>query len=117
MNKFKAGDVVVYSHALYPSVPFEKGATFKVTQTQSDGNLILKSIDSKYRPIGTYTPDQFELVQDDAVLTPEEVFEQLREGIKLQYKQDASPTGWRDCSNPQFANILNRVWRIKPVKP
>lgn len=114
MNKFKAGDVVVYSHALYSSVPFEKGATFKVTQTQSDGNLILKSIDSKYRPIGTYTPDQFELVQDDAVLTPEEVFEQLRKGIKLQYKQDASPTGWRDCSNPQFANILNRVWRIKP---
>ena len=53
-------------------------------------------------------------MQEDAVLTPEEVFKYLREGVKLQYEQEASPKGWRDCSNPQFANILNRVWRIKP---
>ena len=56
----------------------------------------------------------FVLVEPNPVLAPEEVFEHLRKGIKLQYKQDAPPTGWRDCSNPQFANILNRVWRIKP---
>lgn len=52
--------------------------------------------------------------EHNPVLTPEEVFEHLRKGTKLQYKKEASPKGWCDCSNPQFANILNREWRIKP---
>ena len=72
------------------------------------GCVLLVEVDSS--PFETY----FELVQEAAVLTPEEVFEHLRKGTKLQYEHEASPTGWRDCSNPQFANILNRVWRIKP---
>lgn len=64
--------------------------------------------------VGGYSQLSFELVEPNPVLTPEEVFEHLRKGTKLQYKKEASPKGWCDCSNPQFANILNREWRIKP---
>lgn len=64
--------------------------------------------------IGMYSERVFELAEHNHVLTPEEVFEHLRKGTKLQYKQEEFPKGWRDCSNPQFANILNREWRIKP---
>lgn len=62
----------------------------------------------------SHSADSYELVEHNPVLTPEEVFEHLRKGTKLQYKNECAPRMWRDCSNPQFANILNREWRIKP---
>lgn len=115
MSKFKVGDVVVYSHALYASVRFKLGETFKVAHILRNGNLILESIDSKYKTIGSYTPDQFELVQDDAVLTPEEVFEHLRKGTKLQHLHGTH--GWKDVTTPNelyYEDICNDNFRIKP---
>lgn len=84
-------------------------------------NYVIKEIHGEWYRVITdngnldgYREDAFELVEPNPVLTPEEVFEHLRKGTKLQYKQEEFPKGWRDCSNPQFANILNREWRIKP---
>lgn len=108
MSKFKVGDKVrvVMSDEHFG---LYEDSVHTVTSVHPMGNIELQGTS-----VIQWSPDRFELVHDDPVLTPEEVFEHLREGTKLQYKQEASPTGWRDCSNPQFANILNRVWRIKP---
>lgn len=115
MSKFKVGDVVVYSHNLYSSVRFEKGDTFKVTEVIG-GCLSLESVESEHKPYGSYTADQFELVQEDAVLTPEEVFEHLREGKQLQVRV---PTGsWWNIAEPKYVSyedITTKEWRIKPA--
>lgn len=51
---------------------------------------------------------RFELVQEDAVLTPEEVFEHLRKGTKLQLQwSHKARANWCDHSG-------TFVWRIKP---
>lgn len=62
----------------------------------------------------------FELVQEDAVLTPEEVFEHLRKGTQLQYRRISS-LGWSSTSagvsisdNPSYKMITQGQWRIKP---
>ena len=106
MSKFKVGDTVrvVLEE---PSYGLYKDSVHTVTSVHPMGNICLT-----YTGSILWSPDRCELAH--AALTPEEVFEHLRKGTPLQYKQEASPTGWRDCSNPQFANILNRVWRIKP---
>ena len=106
MSKFKVGDVVrvVSEDSFYC---LYKDSVHTVKSVHPMGNVILTDTGAVL-----WSPDRFELVHQ--VLTPEEVFEHLRKGTQLQYKQDASQTGWRDCSNPQFSNILNRVWRIKP---
>ena len=123
MSKFKVGDAVKFSKRLYISVDFNIGDTFRVTAVKCNGNNIeITPIDSKHRTFGTNTVDQFELVQNEPeYLTPEQVFKALQYKQELQYQYEyTTPTGdyvvgWRDCSNPQFANILNRNWRIKPV--
>ena len=52
------------------------------------------------------------LVQEAAVLTPEEVFEHLRKGTKLQVRD----CGWQDKErhSTSFSEIINCKWRIKP---
>ena len=60
----------------------------------------------------------YELLDPNSVLTPEEVFEHLRKGTKLEYEHEYKHNGytvteWKACANPQFANILNRKWCIK----
>ena len=108
MNKFKVGDTVrvVLEE---PSYDLYTDAVHTVTRVHPMGNISLPDTGSVL-----WSPERFVLVQDAVELTPEEVFEHLRKGTKLQYKHEASPKGWRDCINPQFANILNREWRIKP---
>ena len=67
-----------------------------------------------------YLEHVFKPVQAKArVLTPEEVFKHLRKGTELEYEHEYKHNGytvteWKVCANPQFANILNRKWRIKP---
>lgn len=111
-TKFKVGDTVrCVVHKLLDTT---YGKVYKVTDvSESNGNLFFKYIDD-VGDCAERLQIRFALVQEDAVLTPEEVFEHLRKGTKLQYKQEVFPKGWRDCSNPQFADILNREWRIKP---
>ena len=111
MSKFKVGDKVrcIRESA---AIGVQVGEIYTVEGYNAHcikfGCVLLVEVDSS--PLEAC----FVLVEPNPVLTPEEVFKYLREGVKLQYEQEASPKGWRDCSNPQFANILNRVWRIKP---
>lgn len=109
MSKFKVGDKVRCTSCL-PTQYIKLGEVYTV-QKITDYCIELKEIKSPH----DYLDTRFELVlEHNPVLTPEEVFEHLRKGTQLQYKQEAFPKGWRDCSNPQFANILNQEWRIKP---
>ena len=111
MSKFKVGDKVrCMRESAAVGVQIGKVYTVKGynTHCRKYGCVLLVEVDSS--PFESC----LELVEPNPVLTPEEVFEHLREGVKLQYKHEASPKGWRDCSNPQFTNILNKVWRIKP---
>ena len=115
MSKFKVGDKV---RALYDWGSSEEGSIYTIVECWYNHDHKRCYVRLKEHlstsPHHSHTADMYELVEPNHVLTPEEVFKHLREGVKLQYKQEASPKGWRDCSNPQFANILNRVWRIKP---
>lgn len=108
MSKFKVGDKVrcVSSRHSY----ITSGRTYIIKEIQGEWYRVI----TDYGSLDGYRENAFELVEPNPVLTPEEVFEHLRKGTKLQYKQEEFPKGWRDCSNPQFANILNREWRIKP---
>ena len=62
--------------------------------------------------LSTPTTDVFELVQEDAVLTPEEVFEHLRKGTQLQVRD----CGWQDKDrhSTTFSEIIHCKWRVKP---
>lgn len=108
MSKFKVGDTVrcVSSRHSYITL----GCTYVIKEIQGEWYRVI----TDHCGLDGYMEKAFELVDPNPVLTPEEVFEHLRKGTRLQYRQEASPKGWRDCSNPQFANILNREWRIKP---
>lgn len=108
MSKFKVGDKVrcVRDSSKY----LTKGSVYEIVSVWNRWYRVV----TDNGLVDGYEEHTFELVGRNSVLTPEEVFEHLLKGAKLQYKQEASPKGWRDCSNPQFANILNRVWRIKP---
>ena len=108
MSKFKVGDKVRCVEGGFGYIT--EGCIYEIATVK--GKFYHVITDSGLRNV--YHEEVFELVEPNPVLTPEEVFEHLRKGTKLQYKQEASPKGWRDCSNPQFANILNREWRIKP---
>lgn len=107
-TKFKVGDTVRCVSSEHSYITF--GRTYIIKEIRGSWYKIV----TDHGGLGGYMGHVFELVEPNSVLTPEEVFEHLRNGTKLQYKQEAFPKGWRDCSNPQFANILNREWRIKP---
>lgn len=113
MSKFKVGDKIrCIDNSEYPR-HLTLGKVYTVVESETDSRYVRIESDHDLS-IGGYKVGRFELVEPSPVLTPEEVFEHLRKGTKLQYKKEASPKGWCDCSNPQFANILNREWRIKP---
>lgn len=108
MSKFKVGDTVRCISSRHSYITL--GRTYVIKDIQGEWYRVI----TDHGGLDGYREKAFELVDPNPVLTPEEVFEHLRKGTKLQYKKEASPKGWCDCSNPQFANILNREWRIKP---
>lgn len=111
MSKFKVGDKVraVVSDAEYGLLD---GSVHTVTSVHPYGNICLADTG----PILWY-PARFELVQNDAVLTPEEVFEHLRKGTKLQWLCK-STDNWRDylgkLNRVMVIELLDYKWRIKP---
>ena len=60
----------------------------------------------------SYLDKWFELVSSPEVLTPEEVFEHLRNGTKLQI----SDCGWvdKDRYSATIREVIYCKWRIKP---
>lgn len=117
--KYKAGDKVrcikstsavgVEVGNVYTVIGFSHVSDFGV-------HIALKGVKS------TPTQDVFELVQEDAVLTPEEVFKHLRVGTELEIfgrfntrtdsieKWLAAPPTHRITYN----TIVSQIWRIKP---
>lgn len=57
----------------------------------------------------------FELVEPNPVLTPEEVFENLRKGTKLQMQipHSAKWVNVMDARYATYEDITNKPWRIK----
>ena len=110
MSKFKVGDKVrvVVSDEYYG---LNKGAVHNVVSVHPTGNIELTGISTIQ-----WSPERLELVQAENVLTPEEVFEHLRNGTKLQWRyKDADR--WQDCinsGNVQVRCILDSQWRVKP---
>ena len=59
----------------------------------------------------------FELVEPNPILTPEEVFEHLRKGEKLQVRHSGIKCCWYDVINPElttYEEMLTNEWRVKP---
>ena len=111
MSKFKVGDKVrvVMSDedfGLY------RGYVHTVVDVNTMGNIELTGISTIQ-----WSPDRFELLQESDVLTPEEVFEHLRKGTKLQVRHNNIKCCWYDVINPELTTceeMLTNEWRIKP---
>lgn len=109
-SKFKVGDIVRViqsdeSYGLY------EDSVHTVTDVHPMGNVELSGIDRVF-----WSPARLVLVPDAVVLTPEEVFEHLRKGTKLQLQNSYSGR-WCDLIAPKYVSyeeITTKQWRIKP---
>ena len=111
MSKFKVGDKV---RCVQNATQLTVGAEYTIVSVCPDGcwYRVVNDLNS----VEGYGAAKFELVQDDVVLTPEEVFEHLRKGTKLQL-QNSHSGRWYDVVAPQYASyeeITTKQWRIKP---
>lgn len=108
--EYKVGDKVRCINCT-PSQYIIRGEVYTVKGVTRGGFLVLEEIKLHHE----YSPARFELVQEGAVLTPEEVFEHLRKGTKLQHLNDTH--GWTDVNAPEwlcYKDICNDSFRIKP---
>ena len=111
MSKFKVGDKVrvVIGDKVFG---LNKGEVHNVVSAHPVGNIEITGISTIH-----WSPDRFELVQDEDVLTPEEVFEHLRKSTKLQVRHNSIKCCWYDLINPElttYQEMLTNEWRIKP---
>lgn len=115
MSNFKVGDEVEFLET-YSS--FKIGERAEVISLDTDGTVRVSTLDSKIKikSCWVYTR-RLKLVPKDPVLTPEEVFEHLREGTKLQWRCK-STLNWRDHSGElnriQLNELIDYDWRVKP---
>lgn len=108
-NKFKAGDKV---RCVRDMSNLEIGKVYTVVSVSSD-TYWYRVVNDLGATVG-YEANVFELVQD-AVLTPEEVFEHLRKGTKLQHL--VGTYGWKDVTTPEelyYTDICSEQFRVKP---
>ncbi len=116
MSKFKVGDKVrvVISAEVFG---LNRGAVHNVVSVHPMGNIELMGID-----VIQWSPDRFELVQEDSVLTPEEVFKHLRDGTELEIfgrynTRMGSIEKWLEAPPVDlitYNTIVSQLWRIKP---
>lgn len=113
--KFKVGDKVRCVDNSKYDKQLTLGKVYTVLEEDTDLRYVRVKPDHMIT-VGGYKVERFELVQENAVLTPEEVFEHLRKGTKLQWRYKAKDR-WQDCinsGNVQVRCILDSEWRIKP---
>ncbi|QNO11439.1 hypothetical protein Aristophanes_00015 [Acinetobacter phage Aristophanes] len=113
MSKFKVGDKVkCIEHGLLDTT---YGNVYEVLDvSEFNGEMYFTYIDD-VGDDAERLQSRFELVQEDDVLTPEEVFEHLRKGTKLQHFHGTH--GWRDVTTPKelyYEDICVDRFRIKP---
>lgn len=112
MSNFKVGDEVEFLEN-YSS--FTIGERAKVNSVDTDGTVRVSKLYPKNKSCWVYTR-RLKLVPKDPVLTPEEVFEHLRKGTKLQL-QNSHSGKWYDVLAPEYvgyAEITTKQWRVKP---
>ena len=115
MSKFKVGDKVRCVDNYNYHNHLTEGKVYVVVEKSNGGYVRIKpdnDID-----VGGYCDYRFELVQRPLVLTPEEVFEHLRKGTKLQVRHNNIKCCWYDVINPElitYQEMLTNEWRIKP---
>ena len=110
MSRFKVGDKV---RCVQNATQLTVGAEYTIVSVCLDGcwYRVFNDLNS----VAGYGAAKFELVQDDVVLTPEEVFKHLRKGTKLQHLHGNH--GWKDVTTPNelyYEDICNEKFRIKP---
>ena len=113
MSNFKVGDEVEFLET-YSS--FKIGERAEVIRLDTDGTVRVSTLDSKskIKSCWVYTR-RLKLVPKDTVLTPEEVFEHLRKGTKLQRQRKDVPPSWVTVDHSVYVHqIDDYIWRIKP---
>lgn len=110
-TKFKVGDKVRCIDCL-PSQYIKLGEVYTVKNIMG-GCIELEEIEFSH----DYLATRFELLlEPNPVLTPEEVFEHLRKGTKLQL-QNSHSGKWYNAVAPEYVSyveITTKQWRVKP---
>lgn len=115
--KFKIGDKVKCI-SCEPMQYIKLGEVYTVKDIDFGGGIILEEIELSH----SYSDPRFELVSNQEVLTPEEVFEHLRKGTKLELfgrynTRKCSIEKWLDAPPVElitYNTITTQRWRIKP---
>lgn len=111
MSNFKVGDEVEFLEN-YSS--FTIGERAKVNSLDTDGTVRVSKLYPKNKSCWVYTR-RLKLVPKDPVLTPEEVFEHLRKGTKLERQRKDVPSRWVSVDHAVYIHqVDDYYWRIKP---
>ena len=111
MSNFKVGDEVEFLEN-YSS--FTIGERAKVNSVDTDGTVRVSKLYPKNKSCWVYTR-RLKLVPKDPVLTPEEVFEHLRKGTKLERQRKDVPSRWVSVDHAVYIHqVDDYYWRIKP---
>ena len=113
-TKFKVGDKIRCVDNSEYSRHLTLGKVYTVVESETDSRYVRIESDHDLA-IGGYKVGRFELVEFNPVLTPEEVFEHLRKGTKLQRQLKDVPSSWITVDHSVYVHqIDDYVWRIKP---
>ena len=116
MSKFKAGDKVRCVTA--SRVDLTRGHTYEIISVCDNWCRVIND----FNETDGYVAGLFELLDKSSILTPEEVFEHIHKGTKLQifgtYNTRTSfIEKWLDAPPVDlitYNTIVTRQWRIKP---
>ena len=113
MSKFKVGDKVRCVDCSTREHILNLGNIYEVASIIEDNFIRLVGVQVYHN----LSVGRFELVEPNPVLAPEEVFEHLRKGTKLQVRHNNIKCCWYDVINPElitYQEMLTNEWRIKP---
>ena len=121
MSKFKVGDKIRCVDNSCWSECLTEGKMYVAMEESSNPNSI-RIVSDRTLKVEGRSVGRFELAQESGVLTPEEVFEHLQKGTKLQiFGTHETRTGsiekWLDAPPIDlitFNTIVTQRWRIKP---
>lgn len=115
--KFKVGDKIKCIDC-EPAHYIKLGEVYTVKEIDFGGGIVLEEIARSH----SYSDHWFDLVSSQEVLTPEEVFEHLRNGTELEiFGRYNTRTGsiekWLSAPPAEqitYNTIVTQRWRIKP---